>query len=171
MSEYYWDSKIEYLKNTRWLYYNDDYLEFLVKVVWKIEKPVNIIDFGCGYGYLGLKLLPLLPDGSSYTGIDKGPALIDEAKSIYKDSPYTTEFIVADITDMAIERKYDIAICHALLLHVTDIKLVIQKMIDSVTYNGIVICFEPHHIAGMSCCHLEGVQQSQISIWMNLILK
>jgi hypothetical protein len=33
MSEYYWDNKIEYLKNTRKLYYNDDYLEFLVKTV------------------------------------------------------------------------------------------------------------------------------------------
>lgn len=50
MSEYYWDKKVEYLRNTRWLYYNDDYLEFLVKGVWKIKGPVNIIDFGCGYG-------------------------------------------------------------------------------------------------------------------------
>jgi 16S rRNA G1207 methylase RsmC len=33
---------------------------------------VKIIDFGCGYGYLGMKLLPLLPKGSTYTGVDKG---------------------------------------------------------------------------------------------------
>lgn len=58
MSEYYWDSQIEYLKRTRDLYYNDDYLEFLVKSVWRITESVNIIDFGCGFGYLGLKLLP-----------------------------------------------------------------------------------------------------------------
>ncbi len=41
----------------RCLYYNDDYLEFLVKIVWRIDQPVKMIDFGCGYGYLGLKLL------------------------------------------------------------------------------------------------------------------
>lgn len=69
MSGYYWDSKIDYLSRTRWLYYNDDYLEFLVKSVWKITSPVRIIDFGCGYGYLGTKLLPLLPEGSTYTGV------------------------------------------------------------------------------------------------------
>lgn len=47
MSEYYWDSQVEYLRNTRCLYYNDDYLEFLVKIVWKIDRAVKIIDFGC----------------------------------------------------------------------------------------------------------------------------
>lgn len=66
MSDYYWDDPIEYPRNMRWLYYNDDYLEFLVQRVWKIEKSVDIIDYGCGYGYLGLKLLPLLPEGSTY---------------------------------------------------------------------------------------------------------
>lgn len=64
MSDYYWDDPIEYLRNTRWLYYNYDYLEFLIQRLWKIEKSVDIIDYG--YGYLGLKLLPSLPEGSTY---------------------------------------------------------------------------------------------------------
>ncbi|MGO4373545.1 hypothetical protein AB4Z21_22820, partial [Paenibacillus sp. MCAF20] len=67
MSDYYWDTQFEYLRNTRKLYYNDDYLEFLIKIVWKITTPVNIIDYGCGYGFLGLKLLPMLPEGSTFT--------------------------------------------------------------------------------------------------------
>lgn len=76
LEDYDWDTKLEYLKNTRDLYYNDDYLQFLVHFVWKISKPVHIIDYGCGYGYLGLKLLPLLPLESKYTSIDKGQQLI-----------------------------------------------------------------------------------------------
>lgn len=107
MSEYYWDNQIEYLRNTRWLYYNDDYLEFLVQKVWKINEPVNIIDFGCGFGYLGLKLLPILPEGSSYTGIDKGSNLIEEAKGIFQQLSYSTEFIVGDLEEIYIDRKYD----------------------------------------------------------------
>ena len=113
MSEYYWDSAIEYLRNTRGLYYNDDYLEFLVKNVWKMNTPINIVDYGCGYGYLGLKLLPLLPKGSTYTGIDKGKDLIMEAKKCLISQPYSTEFIQGDIEDMFVERQYDVAICHA----------------------------------------------------------
>lgn len=65
-----WGEKLDYLQSTRTQFWNDDYLEFLVKYVWNIDQPQNIVDFGCGYGYLGLKLLPLLPAGSTYTGID-----------------------------------------------------------------------------------------------------
>lgn len=76
--------KIEYLMRTRDLFYNDDYFELLVKSVWKITTPVKIIDFGCGYGFLGLKLMPLLPAGSSYTGIDLGEKLLDKARNVFE---------------------------------------------------------------------------------------
>lgn len=162
MSEYYWDKKVEYLRNTRWLYYNDDYLEFLVREVWKIKGPVNIIDFGCGYGYLGLKLLPLLPEGSTYTGIDKGTELISKAKEIFQELPYTAEFIIGDIEEITVDQKYDIAMSHALLLHMSDSKQILKKMIDSVINKGRLICFESHWIASMSNYSLDGVDLSEI---------
>jgi SAM-dependent methyltransferase len=162
MSEYYWDNKIEYLRNTRWLYYNDDYLEFLVQKVWKINEPVNVIDYGCGFGYLGLKLLPILPEGSTYTGIDKGSNLIEEAKEIFQQLPYSTEFIAGDVEEIQIDRKYDIAMCHAFLLHMTDSRKVLQKMIDSVIDEGRVICFEPHWIANMSNYNLGDLEQTKV---------
>ncbi|NRF93934.1 class I SAM-dependent methyltransferase [Paenibacillus frigoriresistens] len=162
MSEYYWDNKIEYLRNTRGLYYNDDYLEFLVKSVWKIVKPVNIIDYGCGFGYLGLKLLPLLPEGSTYTGIDKGNELINTAREVFQNQPYPSEFFISDIEEVTIDRKYDIAICHAFLLHMTDSKKILQKMIDCVLEDGMVICFEPHWIANMSNYGFDELEQSQV---------
>lgn len=160
MSDYYWDQQLEYLRNTRWLYYNDDYLEFLVQKVWKIINPVNIVDYGCGYGYLGLKLLPLLPTGSSYTGIDKGEGLITQAQEIFQRLPYPSEFRVGDLEEMSIDRQYDMAVCHAFLLHMTDPTSILRKMADSVRENGRVICFEPHWIGGMSGYHLDGVDQS-----------
>ncbi|SMF87791.1 Methyltransferase domain-containing protein [Paenibacillus uliginis N3/975] len=161
MSDYYWDKQIEYLRKTRWLYYNDDYLDFLVKGVWKIDKPVNIIDYGCGYGFLGLKLLPLLPEGSTYTGIDKGTDLINRAKEIFLNLPYPTEFKVVDIEEMDSQPMYDIAICHAFLLHMTDSRKIVQKMIDHVFDNGKVICFEPHWIANSSNYYVDSLDQSQ----------
>lgn len=162
MSEYYWDHQIEYLRNTRWLYYNDDYLEFLVQRVWKIHKPVKIIDYGCGFGYMGLKLLPILPKGSTYTGIDKGVDLINHANEIFAQLPYDSEFIVCDIEDISFDKEYDIAISHAFLLHMTDPERILKKMIDSVKGNGMVICFEPHWIGNMSNNYLDGIEQSDI---------
>ncbi|MEI4828767.1 methyltransferase domain-containing protein [Bacillus sp. FJAT-53711] len=162
MEDYYWDHKLDYLKNTRDLYYNDDYLGFLVNSVWKISKPVHIIDFGCGYGYLGLKLLPLLPLGSRYTGIDKGQQLIHTAKSLFQDLPYEAEFIEADSTEIELESKYDIAVCHAFLLHMADPIKMLQKMIHSVIDEGNIICFEPHWISNMSSYNLNKHDQSEI---------
>ncbi|HEY4391851.1 MAG TPA: class I SAM-dependent methyltransferase [Paenibacillus sp.] len=162
MSDYYWDDKIDYLRNTRSLYYNDDYLEFLVKTVWGINQPVRIIDFGCGYGYLGLKLLPLLPEGSTYTGVDKGSELIRTARNIFKHQNFESEFIEADIEEVVVTQDYDIAMCHAFLLHMTDSRAILQKMIDSVQNGGRIICFEPHWIANMSNYYMDGIEQSRI---------
>jgi len=158
-----WDSKIEYLSKTRGLYYNDDYLEFLVKHVWKISlSPVRIIDFGCGYGYLGTKLLPLLPEGSSYTGVDAGCTLINHAKDVFKDAPFQTEFIQGDVKEINFEQKYDIAVCHAFLLHVENPKEILQKMIGCLVDQGRIICFEPHWISAMANYYLYGYDSSDV---------
>ena len=133
-----------------------------MKSVWKISKPVHMIDFGCGYGYLGLKLLPLLPEGSKYTGIDQGEKLIEQAKDYFKGSPYETEFFVGNIEEIEIKNQYDIAICHAFLLHMSDPKKTLKKMINAIVNDGKIICFEPHWISGMSSYELDGYDQSQI---------
>lgn len=93
MTDYYWDSQIDYLRKTLELYYNDDYLEFLLTRVWKFTEPINMLDYGCGYGFLGLKLLPMLPEGSTYTGIDKGIELINRAKEIFQHTSLDLQYV------------------------------------------------------------------------------
>lgn len=88
MDSYYWDGKIDYLRKSVSLFYNDDYIRFLVDMVWRVDKPVEIVDFGCGFGHMGLRLLPVLPSGSKYTGVDLGSGLIHEAKRMFRDLPY-----------------------------------------------------------------------------------
>ncbi|PHB85476.1 methyltransferase [Bacillus wiedmannii] len=162
METYDWNSKLTYLKNTRDLYYNADYVRFLVNTVWKINKPVYIVDFGCGYGYLGLLLMPLLPKGSKYTGIDSGETLLAEARELFHLLPYETEFFEEDATEIELNDTYDIAICHAFLLHMCSPKMMLQKMIHSVKKGGKIICFEPHWISNMSSYSLDGENQSEI---------
>ena len=59
----YWEKRLEYLKRSRKTMWNDDYFSFLVRDVWKIDKPISVLDCGCGYGSLGKMLMPLLPAG------------------------------------------------------------------------------------------------------------
>ncbi|MFK4423564.1 SAM-dependent methyltransferase [Bacillus sp. RC51] len=162
LKEYDWNNKLAYLRNTRDLYYNDDYLSFLVNTVWKISEPVHIVDYGCGYGYLGLVLLPLLPKGSKYTGIDSGEALIAEARELIHSLPHESEFIEGDATEIELENKYDIAVSHAFLLHMSSPKTMLEKMIHSIKPGGKIICFEPHWMSNMSSYVLDGENQSEI---------
>ncbi|MGN4256807.1 class I SAM-dependent methyltransferase [Bacillus cereus group sp. MYBKT14-1] len=161
METYDWNSKLAYLKNTRDLYYNSDYVSFLVNSVWKISEPVHVVDYGCGYGYLGLLLMPLLPEGSKYTGIDSGEALLAEARELFRLLPYDSEFLEGDATEIELNDKYDIAICHAFLLHMTTPETMLQKMIHSVKKGGKIICFEPHWISNMASYLLDGEKQSE----------
>ena len=78
----FWNQKLEYLLRTRKGYWNDDYAQFLISQVWKINKPISVLDCGCGYGFLGLLLLPYLPEGSTYTGIDFAEDLIKKGKTL-----------------------------------------------------------------------------------------
>lgn len=161
METYYWDNQIEYLKKSVSLYYNDDYIKFLVDTVWKIDKSVHIVDFGCGFGHLGLRLLPLLPEGSKYTGIDAGTKLIDYAQKLFEGLPYTTEFIVGDFHTIPLEKQYDIAVCHGVLLHMVNPMNTLEKMISCVKRNGKIIVFEPHWISNNASFYFDGIEQSR----------
>ena len=79
----YWDKRLEYLQRTRKSFWNEDYLQFLINDVWKIDTPINVLDCGCGFGALGLLIMPMLPTGSKYVGIDFSNELVNAAKSIY----------------------------------------------------------------------------------------
>ena len=66
-----WDDKAGYLAESRRMLHNADYWRFLVREVWRLtEAPVRIADFGCGFGWGAMWLLPMLPAGSSYIGFD-----------------------------------------------------------------------------------------------------
>lgn len=161
MSETNWNSQVDYLMQTRGLYLNDDYLKFLVDQVWRLDLPVNVIDFGCGFGYMGLKLLPLLPAGSTYTGLDLADLLLAKAREIFDGTPYQTRFVEADVTKVELEGgQYDVAVCHALLLHMPDPISLLKRMSRCVRPGGLVICIEPHWIGGMANTYYHGDRQS-----------
>ena len=60
----FWNQKLTYLLRQQKIGWNEDYIEFLLKQVWDIQKPIDILDLGCGYGYMGAVLLRYLPEGS-----------------------------------------------------------------------------------------------------------
>ncbi len=162
-SEEHWNKQLDYLKDSRIELWNHEYLEFLISKVWRITKPIDIIDFGCGYGYLGMMLLPILPAGSTYTGVDISDTLLEEARAIFKDSEYKTEFIKSDINLFNVKEKYDMAICQALLRHLPNPKDILKKMIDSVSVGGMVTCIEVNRAFENEGLYIQGMDYSSNS--------
>ena len=140
-----WGEKLERLDLTRRHYHNDDFLGFLVDSVWKLKVPSRLVDVGCGYGYLGLKLLPLLPLGSTYTGIDSSPRLLDRARSIFADAPWETDFVKADMYDVPFpDRAFDVALSHSSLMHLARPAEGVAEMVRLTRRGGLVITCEPN---------------------------
>jgi SAM-dependent methyltransferase len=152
----YWDEGAEYLRDCYILQHNDDYLEFLVTRVWGLKDPCRLVEFGCGAGKMGMKLLPILPPGSTYTGIDQSTALIDKARQVWANAPFQSEFYEGSIfgTPFA-ENAFDIALTHTVLMHVPDTEKALQEMIRVTRSGGMVITCESNRNAHTALLHIE----------------
>lgn len=136
-----WNGKTDKLYKNRKYFWNDDYLIFLVENVWHIDSPIDVIEFRCGDGYLGMKLLEILPEGSTYTGIDN-KYFTSKAEINFRSSKYKAEFIVSDIYSLDVEERYDMAICQAGLRHMNKPMEILKIMKASVKKAGLVACVE-----------------------------
>lgn len=166
-----WNDKLEFLKSIREDWCNSDYIEFLVQKVWRIEKPVNVVDFGCGYGYLCDLMMPLLPEGSTYTGIDNSEELLKSAEMHLEKYHSDVKLIHADLREYVPEEKYDLAVCNAVLRHIPNPKSILEKMKDSVVKEGMVVCFEvdrPIEEAGLYCSAIDNYSLGQAEYYRKM---
>lgn len=69
-----------------------------------------------------LSINAITPIGSKYTGVDSGETLLAEARELFRLLPYETQFLEGDATEIELNDTYDIAICHAFLLHMSSPK-------------------------------------------------
>ena len=135
-----WNELYDYLIRSRFLLHNDDYLEFLITKVWKLNKVIKVVDFGCGYGYFGLKLMPLIPKDSSYTGVDKAENLLEKARNVYAHLPYESDFVESSIYNTPFpDSTFDVAVTHAVLMHTQQPGKVIREMIRVTKNGGMII--------------------------------
>lgn len=153
----YWDSRLSYLQRTRNEFWNVDYLQFLVEKVWRIHQPVNILDCGCGCGTLGQLLLPILPPGSSYTGVDFSDELIQAGIKFYKDEGLNGCFVKADLNTWEASFKYDLVISQALLRHVNNGKELLEKMIRFTAPGGLTVSIETNREFEADGLYIDGL--------------
>lgn len=140
-SEEYWAKRIESMKNWKLFHFNEDYLKFLVECVWKITKPVHMLDLACGYGYLAEKLLPHMPEGSAYTGVDISEDFLKEGRRLFQGNPQV-EFIQGDVLSLELPKKYDMVISQLLLSYLPDAGEAICKMKALLKPEGMLVAID-----------------------------
>lgn len=184
----YWDAKLDYLKRTRTFFWNEDYIRFLIEQVWHISSPVNVLDCGCGYGFLGMLLMPLLPEGSSYTGIDFSETLISEGRSCFAEAcrngdtgripgklsedtePNASlvlpagkyDLICADFLTWKPAGHYDLVICQAVLRHIDRPYAFLEKMTEAAGSGGLVVCMDVNREIECDGLYIKGMDYARL---------
>lgn len=158
----YWEHRLEYLKRTRKTMWNEDYFRFLVRDVWKIEKPVKVLECGCGYGALGLLLMPLLPEGSRYTGVDFSENMIRAAKETWQEAKIDAQFLVSDILEYEPNEKYDLVVSQAVLRHVDNGERFLRKMAEFLKPGGLLVILECNREFEEDGLYIEGMDYMEL---------
>lgn len=152
-----WDDQFDRLHDTRPLYHNEDYWRFLIREVWRIDqRPVRVVDFGCGYGWGGLFLLPMLAAGSDYTGIDRSAPLLAQGRALFEGAPYAARLVEGEVTSTGFdEGQFDVAFAHAVLMHLPDPAAALAEMIRVTRDGGLVITCDANHNAINALIHVH----------------
>lgn len=158
----YWEPRLDYLKASRRTMWNDDYLRFLVEQVWRIDRAVDVLDCGCGFGYMGMMLLPLLPEGSTYTGIDFSAGLLDAAEKLFAKAGYQAELICDDFREYSFRKHYDIVLSQCAMRHVNDARGFLGKMIAQAKPGGLVIAIDVNRELESDGLYIDGLEYSEL---------
>lgn len=153
----FWEQKLEYLLRSRKSSWNEDYMQFLIEKVWKIDKPVKVLDCGCGYGFLGLLIMPLLPKGSTYTGIDLAEKLIEEGEKLFADKEYEVRFLHKDVYEYHVKEQYDLVICQGVLRHLDTPEAFLKKMIEFAKKDAHVVCIDANREFECDGLYVDGM--------------
>lgn len=153
----FWDDHLDYLIRTRNGTWNPDYMNYLVRDVWKINRPVRLLDCGCGFGFLATLIMPLLPKGSTYTGIDFSKSMLNKAHQVLKENNIDGTLIHGDFLNYSSETKFDIVMCKSVLRHIGNSKPYIKKMIELASDNALIVCADSNRELECAGLYVDGM--------------
>lgn len=108
------------------------------QVIEEINKPIKVLDIGCGSGILSKYCLEGKSPDSSYTGIDISPYQIDLARKIHGKT--NVLFKVEDSEKLSFSNEaFDYVVCHLALMLINPVKKTIKQIERVLKQNGSFI--------------------------------
>lgn len=158
----YWGERLDYLKRSRYFLWNEDYLRFLIREVWGIKTPVRVLDCGCGFGSMGLLMMPLLPEGSTYTGVDFDRKLLEEGKRLFQEAGVSGIFLEDDVMTMKSGKRYDMVVSQAVMRHIDRAEDFLGKMAEAAVEHGLIVSIEVNREVECSGLYIEGLEYAEL---------
>lgn len=163
----YWEERADYLLRTRKTMVNQDYMAFLVERIWRIQEPVKVLDCGCGLGFLASVLMPLLPPGSTYHGVDLSQNLIAEGRRLLQQAdwgsaPGQITMECGDVLESEICDTYDLVICQAVLRHIGQPVKFLEKMRQACRIGGLVVCIDVNRELESDGLYIQGMDYARL---------
>ena len=107
-----------------------------------VQRGENILDVGCGVGYLSYEIALQTGDSGRVSGIDQNSEMIRHAKKRCENLR-NTEFSEANANDLPFsEESFDAACCTQVLLYVNDVAQVISEIKRVLKPTGRIIIVE-----------------------------
>ena len=116
--------------------FNPIRIKFILNLIEKSIKSLNILDIGCGGGIL---CEPLARLGANVTGIDENKKAILVAREHAKKMNLKINYKLGNITDINFQKKFDVITCMEVLEHVESVDLLIKKSRESLNNDGFFV--------------------------------
>ena len=132
--------------------YNDDYQQLLDRrsvhthaahLLPHLRPGLRVLDFGCGPGTISVGLAEAVEPGELH-GIDMEATQIDLARAAAQAGGHANAtFHVGDVSDLPFDDdSFDVAHCHAVLMHVPDTPAVLAEVKRVLKPGGLIACRE-----------------------------
>ena len=104
-----------------------------------LKSGLRVLDFGCGPGTISVGLATAVAPGELH-GIDMEESQINMARAAAKAGGHgNATFHVGDVTDLPFDDNYfDVAHCHAVLMHVPDTESTLAEVKRVLKPGGII---------------------------------
>jgi SAM-dependent methyltransferase len=103
-----------------------------------LGRGASLLDVGCGPGTITIDLAARVAPGP-VVGIDRSPAVIDEARRLLKHGPGNVDFQTADVYALEFEdQSFDVVHAHQVLQHLSDPVAALVEMRRVLRSGGIL---------------------------------
>jgi 2-polyprenyl-3-methyl-5-hydroxy-6-metoxy-1,4-benzoquinol methylase len=124
------------------------------------SRPLRILDFGCGTGWLGAGLIEF----GDVTAVDLSPASIEHGRRTYPQ----IDFHVGDLLEVDVGGPFDVVVSADVISHVSNHQLFVQRVADLLRPGGVLLLMTQNGAIWRRNSNLAPQHPGQIRQWPTL---